>query len=119
MDARRLLTFRTVAHERSFSRAAVRLSRSQPSVSSQIALLEREAGARLFDRGRRGLRLTHAGELLLEHADHVAWRLGLADRRIAALAGPTRPEVRLGPFPTARAGLGPAATTALKAVRHD
>jgi DNA-binding transcriptional LysR family regulator len=119
MDPRRLLTFRTVAHERSFSRAAQRLSRSQPSVSSQVALLETEAGVRLFDRGRRGLRLTRAGEVLLEHADHIAWRLELADAQIAALADATRAEVRLGAFPTALAGLVPAATTALKAVRHD
>jgi DNA-binding transcriptional LysR family regulator len=119
MDPRRLLTFRTVAHERSFSRAAERLSRSQPSVSSQVALLEKEAGVRLFDRGRRGLRLTRAGEVLLEHADHVAWRLELADAQIAALAGAARGEVRLGAFPTALAGLVPAATTALKAVRDD
>jgi DNA-binding transcriptional LysR family regulator len=119
MDPRRLLTFRTVAHERSFSRAAQRLSRSQPSVSSQIALLETEAGVRLFDRGRRGLRLTRAGEVLLEHADHVAWRLELADTQIAALADARRAEVRLGAFPTALAGLVPAATTALHAVRRD
>src|ERR671926_923492 len=119
MDPRRLLTFRTVAHERSFSRAAERLSRSQPSVSSQIALLETEVGVRLFDRGRRGLRLTHAGELLLEHADHVAWRLELADTQIAALADAKQAEIRLGAFPTALAGLVPAATTALKRVRRD
>ena len=72
MDSRRLLTFRTVAHERSFSRAAETLSLSQPSVSHQIALLETEIGVRLLDRGRGGLRLTRAGEVLLEHADHVA-----------------------------------------------
>jgi DNA-binding transcriptional LysR family regulator len=119
MDPRRLLTFRTVAHERSFSRAAHRLSRSQPSVSSQVALLEREAGVRLFERGRRGLRLTRAGEVLLEHADHVAWRLELAEVQIAALADATRAEVRLGAFPTALAGLVPAAASALKAARDD
>jgi DNA-binding transcriptional LysR family regulator len=119
MDPRRLLTFRTVAHERSFSRAAERLSRSQPSVSSQVALLETEVGVRLFERGRRGLRLTRAGEVLLEHADHIAWRLQLADTQIAAIAGAKQAEVRLGAFPTALAGLVPAATIALKAVRHD
>jgi DNA-binding transcriptional LysR family regulator len=119
MDPRRLLTFRTVAHERSFSRAAQRLSRSQPSVSSQVALLETEVGVRLFDRGRRGLRLTRAGEVLLEHADQVAWRLDLADAQIAALADASRGEVRLGAFPTALAGLVPAATIALNAVRGD
>src|SRR3954453_19788959 len=99
MDPRRLLTFRTVAHEGSFSRAAERLSRSQPSVSSQIALLETEIGVKLLQRGRSGLRLTHAGELLLEHADHVAWRLQLADAQIAALADATSTEGRSDPFP--------------------
>src|SRR3954470_20768457 len=119
MDPRRLLTFRTVAHERSFSRAAERLSRSQPSVSSQVALLETEVGVRLFERRRRGLRLTRAGEVLLEHADHVAWLLELADTQIAALADAKQAEVRLGAFPTALAGLVPAATTALIAARDD
>src|SRR6266550_4549097 len=86
MDPRRLLTFRTVAHERSFSRAAEKLSLSQPSVSHQVALLETEIGVRLLDRGRGGLRLTHAGAVLLEHADHLAWRLRLADTQITDLA---------------------------------
>src|SRR4051812_31408414 len=108
MDPRRLLTFRTVAHERSFSRAAERLSRSQPSVSSQIALLETEVGVKLFLRGRRGLRLTVAGELLLEHADRIAWGLELADAQIAALADERRGQVRIGSFPTSLAGLVPA-----------
>ena len=119
MDARRLLTFRVVAHERSFSRAAERLSRSQPSVSSQIALLETEIGVRLFERGRRGLRLTPAGEVLIEHADHVAWRLELADTQIAALAGERREQVRVGCFPTSMAGLVPAAIVRLRADHGD
>lgn len=119
MDPRRLLTFRVVAHERSFSRAAERLSRSQPSVSSQIALLETEIGVRLFDRARRGLRLTPAGEVLLEHADHVAWRLSLADEQIAALAGTHREQVRLGSFPTAMAGLVASTITRLRAANGD
>lgn len=119
MDPRRLLTFRVVAHERSFSRAAERLSRSQPSVSSQIALLETEVGVRLLERGRRGLRLTPAGEVLLVHADHVAWRLELADTQIAALAGERRAEVRVGCFPTSLAGLVPAATATLRASHGD
>src|SRR5436190_19622395 len=104
MDSRRLLTFRTVAHERSFSRAAETLSLSQPSVSHQIALLETEIGIRLLERGRGGLRLTRAGEVLLEHADHIAWRLQLADTQITALAGQRRENLRLGAFPTALAG---------------
>jgi DNA-binding transcriptional LysR family regulator len=119
MDPRRLLTFRAVAHERSFSRAAERLSLSQPSVSHQVALLETEIGVRVLDRGRGGLRLTHAGEVLLEHADHVAWRLQLADTQIAGLAEAHRDQVRLGAFPTALAGVVPSAIARLRLARGD
>jgi DNA-binding transcriptional LysR family regulator len=114
MDPRRLLTFRTVAHERSFSRAATKLSVSQPSVSHQVALLETEIGVRLMHRGRGGLRLTSAGEMLLEHADHVAWRLQLANTQIADLAEEHRQQLRLGSFPTALAGYVPSAIARLR-----
>ncbi|HUA04890.1 MAG TPA: LysR family transcriptional regulator [Solirubrobacteraceae bacterium] len=119
MDPRRLLTFRTVAHERSFSRAAETLSLSQPSVSHQIGLLETEIGVRLLDRGRRGLRLTRAGEVLLEHADHLAWRLQLADSQIADLAQQHREHVRFGAFPTALASFVPSAIARLRSAHGD
>jgi DNA-binding transcriptional LysR family regulator len=111
MDPRRLLTFRAVAHARSFSRAAEQMSLTQPSVSHQIALLETEIGVRLLDRGRGGLRLTDAGAVLLEHADHVAWRLELAGER--------RDHVRVGAFPTALAGFVPAAVARLRDAQRD
>ena len=78
MDPRRVLTFRAVAHQRSFSRAARELALSQPSVSNQVGALEREIGVRLFDRRPGGLGLTHEGEILLEHADAIAERFQLA-----------------------------------------
>src|SRR4030081_164697 len=114
MDPRRLLTFRTVAHERSFSRAAEKLSLSQPSVSHQIGLLETEAGVRLLDRGRGGLRLTAPGEVLLKHADHIAWRLELAERQIDDVAGARRETFRIGAFPTAMAAYLPAVVTDMR-----
>ncbi len=114
MDPRRLLTFRMVAHERSFSRAAASLSLTQPSVSHQVRLLETEIGLRLLDRGRGGLTLTPAGEVLLEHADRVAWRLELADSQIAALGQTQRNQIRLGGFPTALGGFIPAAIGRLR-----
>src|SRR6266446_3272687 len=119
MDPRRLLTFRTVAHERSFSRAAEKLLLSQPSVSHQVALLETEIGVRLLERGRGGLRLTHAGEVLLEHADNVAWRLQLADTQITDLAEQHRDQVRFGAFPTALAGFVPSAIARLRPAHPD
>src|SRR3954451_9206964 len=119
MDPRRLMTFRAVAHARSFSRAAEGLSLTQPSVSHQIALFETEIGVRLLERGRGGLRLTDAGAVLLEHADDIAWRLELAERQLAALAGERREHVRLGAFPTALAGFVPAAIARLRTSQDD
>src|SRR5215216_1244478 len=103
MEPRRLLTFRAVAHERSFSRAARGLALSQPSVSQQVAALEREIGAQLLDRRPGGLKLTHAGAVLLEHADAIAERLELAQAQLAEIAGAERSTLAIGAFPTALA----------------
>src|SRR4051794_37756928 len=119
MDPRRLLTFQAVAHERSFSRAAEKLSLSQPSVSHQVALLETEIGLRLLDRGRGGVRLTPAGQVLLEHADQVAWRLQLAETQIEGMTQERRQQVRLGCFPTALAGFVPSAVARLRAAGSE
>src|SRR3954470_19695141 len=109
MDPRSVLTFRAVAHLRSFSRAARELSLSQPSVSNQVAALEREIGARLLHREPGGLRLTREGEILLEHADAIAERFQLAGAQLAVAAHSQRTRLRIGAFPTALAGLVPAA----------
>ena len=103
MDPRRLLTYRAVAHRRSFSQAARDLALTQPSVSQQVAALERELGTRLLDRRPGGLKLTPAGAVLLEHADAVAERLELAGAQLAEIAGSERTTLRLGTFPTALA----------------
>jgi DNA-binding transcriptional LysR family regulator len=112
MDPRRLLTFRAVARERSFSAAARTLALTQPAVSQQVAALERELGARLLDREPGGLQLTPAGEVLLAHADAVAERLELADAQLAELAADTR--LRIGGFPSALAALVPTAVARLR-----
>jgi DNA-binding transcriptional LysR family regulator len=61
-------TFLAVAEERSFSRAAARLHRTQPAVSQAIAKLEGELGEILFERSSRDGTLTDAGEVLREYA---------------------------------------------------
>jgi len=114
MDSRRVLTFRAVAHQRSFSRAARELSLSQPSVSNQVASLEREIGARLLDRQPGGLTLTREGQILLEHADAIAERFQLANEQLAAAAHGQRTRLRIGAFPTALAGLVPSAIALLR-----
>ena len=57
-----------VAEERSFSRAAVRLHRTQPAVSQVIRKLEASVGEKLFDRAARDGSLTAAGVLLRDYA---------------------------------------------------
>ena len=86
MDPRRVLTFRAVAHERSFSAAARALSLTQPAVSQQVAALEKEIGARLLDRDN-AMALTPAGEVLLAHADVIAERFALAERQLVMMGG--------------------------------
>lgn len=115
MDPRRVLTFRAVAHRRSFSRAARELALSQPSVSTQVAALEREIGVRLLDRAPGGLRLTREGEILLEHADVIAERFQLADEQLAAAAQSHRVRLRIGAFPTALAVVVPEAIAHVRA----
>lgn len=63
-----LQVFRAVATERSFSRAAEKLFRTQPAVSLAIQRLEADLGERLIDRGGKDLLLTDAGKLVLDYA---------------------------------------------------
>lgn len=68
MDLFQLETFLAVAEERSFSRAAARLHRTQPAVSQIIARLEAELGETLLERSSRDGTLTDAGAVLQEYA---------------------------------------------------
>ena len=71
MELTQLETFLAVAEERSFSRAAVRLHRTQPAVSMVIRKLEEQLDEVLFDRSARDGQLTAAGELLREYAQRL------------------------------------------------
>jgi DNA-binding transcriptional LysR family regulator len=71
MDLFQLETFLAVAEERSFSRAAKRLHRTQPAVSQAIAKLEAELGEVLLERPSRDGTLTDAGEVLREYAQKL------------------------------------------------
>ncbi len=68
MELNQLETFLAVAEERSFSKAAVRLHRTQPAISQVIRKLEASVGETLFDRAARDGSLTAAGLLLRDYA---------------------------------------------------
>jgi DNA-binding transcriptional LysR family regulator len=114
-----LEVFRTVARHRSITAAAQALRYSQPAVSRQIAALEAETGARLFDRLARGVSLTEEGQRLLPHAEAILDRLATARQELAALRGLGSGRVRLGAFPTAVAALVPRALAAFREAYPD
>jgi len=68
MELYSLHVFLTVATERSFSRAAEKLLRTQPAVSLALQRLEQELGEKLIDRSGKDLILTDAGRTVLEYA---------------------------------------------------
>jgi LysR family transcriptional regulator, transcriptional activator of nhaA len=63
--------FRAIAHERSLTRAAERLSVSQSALSIQLKQLEQRLGHALFDRVGKRLELTQAGRIALDYADTI------------------------------------------------
>ncbi len=71
MDINQLEVLVTVARERSFSRAAEVLDRTQPAISQAIRRLESEIGEKLFDRSSKDGTLTFAGEVLLAYAKQM------------------------------------------------
>jgi DNA-binding transcriptional LysR family regulator len=108
-DVKQLRVLKAVAEHGSFSAAADALAYTQPAISQQIAALEKRAGTQLVDRMSRGVRLTEAGQSLVEHADVVLARLAAAEAELDAIAGIRGGRVRLASFPTAGASLLPPA----------
>jgi DNA-binding transcriptional LysR family regulator len=111
-DATRLRVFREVADRGSISAAADALSFTQPAVSRQIATLEREAGAQLFERLPRGIRLTEAGRVLLGHAEAILDRMTAARTQVEAVTRLEAGRLRIGSFATANATIVPRAIAA-------
>jgi DNA-binding transcriptional LysR family regulator len=71
MDLYQLEAFVAVAQEHSFSRAALRLHRTQSAVSQTIGKLEETLGEKVFERSSRDGTMTAAGRVLLEYADEL------------------------------------------------
>ena len=87
MDIRQILYFKAVADCGSFAKASERLHISQPAISAQIAQLETELNAELLVRHARGVRLTTAGSIFLDHGRDILARLQQARAAVAESAG--------------------------------
>jgi DNA-binding transcriptional LysR family regulator len=71
VDLNALKVFLAVAHERSFSRAAAKVHRTQPAVSQAVRRLEVELGEALFDRSSKSGTLTEAGRMLQNYGQRL------------------------------------------------
>lgn len=114
LDVRRLRVLRAVSDHGSFAAAAAELRYTPSAVSQQIAVLEREAGAVLVERGPRGARLTAAGAVLDRHARAVLGQLAAARAELDDLARVRAGALRLAAFESAWNALVPAAVSAFR-----
>ena len=85
MDIRQLRYFVTIADEGGISAAARKLYMTQPPLSSQLSLLEKELGTPLFFRTYEGVRLTEAGKRLYRHARELLRLSEIAEEDVRAV----------------------------------
>jgi len=96
VDLASLQVFQTVVRERSFSRAAEKLYRTQPAVSISIRKLEEWVGQPLFVRGSGAKLLTDAGVLLVEYADRMLNLREEISKSMKELRGLERGQLSIG-----------------------
>jgi DNA-binding transcriptional LysR family regulator len=108
MDLRDLRYFETIAELQHVGRAAERLHRTQPALTSCVRRLEDACGARLFEKSGRGIRLTAAGKVLLKWAQRMRFDVEDAQREISAFGRGLSGHIRIGIVPTAAQFLLPA-----------
>lgn len=112
LEFRELRYFTVLCEELHFGRAAERLHISQSPLSQAIGQIERKLGTRLLDRSSRHVRLTAAGEVLLEHGRRLL-------RDVDDAVGATR-RAGAGETGTIRIAVGPVARAAvLPGLRHE
>jgi LysR family hydrogen peroxide-inducible transcriptional activator len=100
MEIHQLRYFCAVARNGTFTRAAQAARVAQPSLSQQIAKLEAELGARLFDRLAKSARLTPFGAAFLPKAERILRELSEAKTEILEMSGKDKGAVTVGAIPT-------------------
>lgn len=115
MDLRDLRYFETIAELQHIGRAAQRLHRTQPTLTSCVRRLEEACGAPLFERAGRGIRLTPAGRILQKWAQRMRFDLEDAQREIGDIGRGLSGHVRIGVVPTAAEFMLPSVTRQLLA----
>ena len=96
MELHPLRVFLTVATEKSFSRAAEKLLRTQPAISLAIQRLETELGEKLIDRSAKDLLLTDAGKIVLDYARRFENLQGDLENALAELRDKSAGRLTIG-----------------------
>lgn len=116
LDLRRLRLLRELNERGTIAAVADALQFTPSAVSQQLAVLEREAGVRLLERSGRGVRLTDAALVLVEHAEALLARAAVAEADLAAAAGAVTGRGRIAAFQSAAIRL---AMPAIEALARD
>lgn len=119
LDPRRLLEFLAVVRHGSFSAAAAARNMSQPALSQAIALLEREIGETVVERGRHGARPNRLGRSLVHHAEALEALLLRARRETDLMARGLVGALAIGITPITSVGLVPKVVARLLAETPD
>ena len=98
LDLRRLRLLHELHARGTIAAVADALQFTPSAVSQQLSVLEREAGVPLIERAGRGVRLTDAGLVLVDHARVLLERAELAEAELAAAAGQVVGRARIGAF---------------------
>ena len=98
LELRRLRLLRELNQRGTIAAVADALQFTPSAVSQQLAMLEREAGVRLLERAGRGVRLTDAARVLVEHAEAMLDRAALAEADLEAAAGTVAGRGRIAGF---------------------
>lgn len=96
MELLELRAFLAVVNEGSFSRAAVRLQRTQPAISQAVRRLEDELGQKLFDRSSNPGSLTEAGTVLRDYAERLIRLTEEAENSVREIEDLRRGRVLIG-----------------------
>lgn len=119
MELRHLRYFVAVAEELHFGRAAERLFIVQPALSKQISVLEKELGVTLFERSKRHVQITPAGEALLQDARQMLAQAEGAVQRAKQASTGQAGVLRIGFIAPALYELLPRALRAFRAACPD
>lgn len=101
MNIEQFEIFKTIAEVKSFTKAAKKLSFTQPAISTQIKILEQNYGVALFERHNHGVKLTEAGQKFYEYGERILALYEEMEGELALVKGNTKEIINIAACETA------------------